>query len=65
MNKILELIKAEPALLSTAVSALITLAAAFGLKLSVDQVAAIGAVVQVLSGIITRTLVTPTSKTDA
>lgn len=64
MSKIVAFLKNEPAALSAIVSALITLAAAFGLHLSAEQTSAIGAVVMLVTGFITRSFVTPTAKKD-
>lgn len=59
----LDRIKAEPALVSSLVVALLNLAAAFGLNLSGDQTAAINAVVGVLLAILfVRPRVTPTAE---
>jgi hypothetical protein len=55
-------IKAEPALVSSAVVALLNLGAAFGLNLSGEQTAAINGVVAVLLALFfVRPRVTPTS----
>lgn len=62
MASILTRIKAEPALVSSLVVAVLNVAAAFGLNLSGEQTAAINAVVGVLLAILfVRPRVTPTS----
>lgn len=65
MTRILDLLRREPAALSGIVTALITLGAAFGLQLSGEQTSAITAFVALLSSLIVRLLVTPTSATAA
>jgi uncharacterized membrane protein len=62
MNAILDRIKEEPAMFYALVSALITMAVAFGLNLSTDQMAAVLAPVAILLGLLTRSVVTPTAK---
>jgi uncharacterized membrane protein len=51
--------KAEPAMWISLIGAILGLAVAFGLKLTVEQTAAIQAVIQILTGIVTRSQVTP------
>lgn len=69
MNAILEKIKAEPARVVAAVVAVIGVLSAFGLGISNDQsaaiVAAVGALLALVSGEAVRAQVTPTSKLDA
>lgn len=62
MTAILDRIKEEPAMFYALVSALITMAVAFGLNLSTDQMAAVLAPVAILLGLLTRSVVTPTAK---
>lgn len=59
MDGILERLKTEPAVVFSLVEALIVLAVAFGLDLSGEQVAALVAVLAVLTGVGTRAKVTP------
>lgn len=65
MTRILDLLRREPAALSSIVSALIALGVAFGLQLSTEQTGAIMAVVSLVSGLLVRGLVTPTSTVAA
>ena len=58
----LEFIRGEPAIITGAAAALIALAVAFGLELTADQVGALMAVVSIVASVVTRQLVTPTSK---
>lgn len=58
----LDFIKSEPAVIIGLCSALIALATSFGVDLSADQVGALMAVVTIVASIVTRQLVTPTSK---
>ena len=58
----LEFVKGEPAIITGFAAALIALAVAFGLELTADQVGAIMALVSIVASVITRQLVTPTSK---
>ncbi len=51
--------KAEPAVYISLIGAILGLAVAFGLKLTPAQTASIQAVIQIVSGIVTRTQVTP------
>jgi len=50
----------EPAMVLAFVNALITLGVSFGLKLSIEQTAAILVVVQLAIGLVTRSQVSPT-----
>ena len=65
----MNILKAEPALVTGAVSAILVLVTAFGLPLSEDQKAAIlGSIVPVLvlvQALVTRGQVTPNAKVDA
>lgn len=65
MDAIIERLKNEPALITTAVAATIGLLSAFGLSLTAEQTAAITAVAALLAGIVTRQVVTPTRKVGA
>lgn len=56
---------AEPALLMGAVHAFVTLAVAFGLELSGEQIAAISAAVAAVLAVVVRSQVTPTTDTPA
>lgn len=58
----MQTIKSNPAVVISLVSAVLTLAGAFGLHLTVDQTAAIVAVVQVVAGFAIRSQVTPVNK---
>ena len=62
MNAILDRIKEEPAMFYALISALITMAVAFGLNLTTDQMAAVLAPVAILIGLLTRSVVTPDVK---
>lgn len=59
---ILEKVRNNPVLVTGFVSALITLLAAFGLNLSAEQVAAIGAFVTAALAFVARAKVTPVRK---
>jgi hypothetical protein len=59
MSTLLAKIRTEPALLSGALAAVLALAAAFGFKLSADQVGALMAVVTAGLGFVVRSQVTP------
>lgn len=65
MSTILAKIKAEPALVTGLISAVVALAVAFGLHLSGEQTGAISAVVVAILAFVTRSKVTPTSKDAA
>lgn len=54
--------RAEPAVIVSLATALITLAVSFGLKLTEDQTAAIVTVVGLLAGLITRSQVSPKAR---
>ena len=58
----LDFLKSEPAVIIGLCSALIAVATSFGVSLTADQVGAIMALVSIVASIITRQLVTPTSK---
>lgn len=55
----LKLLRAEPAAIAALISALIALGAAFGLRLSTDQIGALSALVAAVSGLTVRSVVTP------
>lgn len=61
MNSIINLIRREPVAVAGFVSALISLAAAFGLQLSAEQTGAVMAIVPALSALVVRGQVTPTN----
>lgn len=60
MSKILDTIKAEPALVAGAVQAIVALVVAFGVPLSDEQVGAILAVSAAVLALAVRQRVTPT-----
>ncbi len=53
-------LKSEPAAIAGAIEAILALVIAFGIKLSVDQVGAIMAVVTAVLAVLVRQSVTPT-----
>lgn len=55
----LDRIRNEPVLVTNLVSAVVLLVTAFGLDLSSDQVAAVGAVCVAVMAVVARTKVTP------
>lgn len=59
MNKIVEFLKSEPALILGAVQAILALAITFGAGLSTDQVGAILALSAAVLAVVTRSRVTP------
>lgn len=58
------LLKMEPAVIVSLVSAVIALAVSFGLELTAEQTGSIMAVVVIVAGLITRQAVTPTAKLE-
>jgi len=60
LDKLLALIKREPAVVVTVAAAVLGLAVAFGVPFSADQKTAIFAALTVVAGIIVRANVTPT-----
>lgn len=56
----MNLLKSEPAAIAGAIEAVLALVIAFGIKLSVDQVGAIMAVVTAVLAVFVRQSVTPT-----
>lgn len=57
-------IKAEPVLVTGAIRAVIVCAAAFGLRLSVDQVAGVMLVTEAVLSLFTRAQVAPSGPAD-
>jgi hypothetical protein len=62
MKAIFKFIKSEPAIILTAVGALVSLALSFGLHLTPDQVKAVYSFAAALTGVIIRQLVTPVNQ---
>lgn len=62
MSAVIERIKAEPAIVATAVGAVLSLLVAFGLPISDEQTAAVLAVVWAGLGFFVRSRVTPVKK---
>jgi hypothetical protein len=59
MKNLLDLIKTEPAMAQALIQAAIIMFTAFGLKMTVDQVAAVTGFTALFLGFVTRTQVTP------
>lgn len=57
----MNIIKGEPAVIVSLISAIIALGVSFGLNISAEQTGAIMAVVTILAGLLIRTQVTPTN----
>lgn len=55
----MNIIKGEPAVIVSLISAIIALGVSFGLSISAEQTGAIMAVVTILAGLLIRTQVTP------
>lgn len=52
----------EPVLVGNAVTAVLTVAMGFGLHMSLEQIASVGVVTQLVVSLVIRAVVTPTAK---